>query len=115
MQPVSRSTRFSLGNWREVLLFGFRARTPDGRDFKIVGDYLSYEPYGITYRKDDPLFATVVERAFSQLISSRAILEVYGRWFMHTIPPGIRMQMPMSPRLRYVFDSLGLPDEAHDD
>jgi len=26
----------------EVLLFGFRARAPDGRDFKIVGEYLSY-------------------------------------------------------------------------
>ena len=37
----------------DILLAGYIATRPEGRNFGIVGDYLSYEPYAITLRRDD--------------------------------------------------------------
>jgi hypothetical protein len=34
-------------------------------------DFLSYDPYGLMYRKDDPQFAQAVERTFRRLAESR--------------------------------------------
>ena len=47
----------------DILLSGFIATRPDGSGFAIVGDYLSFEPYAITLRRDDPAFADLVERS----------------------------------------------------
>ncbi len=53
----------------DVLLAGLAA-SPDGAGFHVVGDYLSYEPYGLMYRKDDPAFAAVIERGFTRMAES---------------------------------------------
>ena len=37
----------------------------------MVGDFLSYDPYGIMYRKDDPEFADLVNRVFREMAESR--------------------------------------------
>ena len=31
----------------------------------VVGDFITYEPYGIMFRKDDPQMADAVSRAFA--------------------------------------------------
>ena len=38
------------------LLYGLIARSGRPKDFQVVGDFLSYDPYGIVYRKNDPEF-----------------------------------------------------------
>jgi ABC-type nitrate/sulfonate/bicarbonate transport system substrate-binding protein len=43
----------------DVLLYGFIATAKNVSDMKVVGEYLSYDPYGLVYRRDDPAFATV--------------------------------------------------------
>ena len=35
----------------DVLLYGIIAAAKNGRDFHVVGDYLSYDPYGLMYRR----------------------------------------------------------------
>src|SRR5262249_48041899 len=45
----------------EILLAGYIATRPDGANFAIAGDYLSYEPYAIVLRRDDPAFADLVK------------------------------------------------------
>src|SRR5215472_127995 len=49
----------------DVLLYGFIATEPSARDMKVVGEYLSYDPYGLAYRRGDPAFAAVVDRTFT--------------------------------------------------
>lgn len=44
----------------DVLLYGLLATSARRRDYKVVGDYLSYDPYGLMYRNGDPDFAAVV-------------------------------------------------------
>jgi glutamate/aspartate transport system substrate-binding protein len=57
----------------DVLLYGFIATDPNARDMKVVGEYLSYDPYGLAYRRNDRLFAAVVERAFARIAGERRL------------------------------------------
>src|SRR5580704_15996253 len=38
----------------DILLYGLIARHKSQDKFKVTGDYLSYDPYGIMYRKGEP-------------------------------------------------------------
>src|SRR5262249_55590867 len=37
----------------DVLLYGFLATDPKAKEMKVVGEFLSYDPYGLVLRKDD--------------------------------------------------------------
>ena len=72
-------------------------------DFRVVGDFLTYADYALMFRKDDPEFAEVVERAFHRLAGSREIVAIYERWFQKPLPSGVRLNLPMSPHLEELF------------
>jgi glutamate/aspartate transport system substrate-binding protein len=95
----------------DVLLSGLVARNRAGDRLAVVGDFLSYDPYGLMYRRDDPAFAAVVDRTFAQLAETRRILHIYGRWFLDRLPTGERLGLPMTPQLEAIFHTLGLPEE----
>jgi glutamate/aspartate transport system substrate-binding protein len=92
----------------DVLLYGLIARHRSQRELIVVGDLLSYDPYGIMFRKDDPQINEAVLRTFQQLVDSRDILEIYHRWFIRRTPTGERLNLPMSPQLEESFRVLGL-------
>jgi len=94
----------------DVLLYGFVAMSENGADFKVVGDYLSYEPYGLMYRKDDPDFANVVNQTFTRLAESRELVRIYNDWFLKRLPTGQVLGLPMSPQLEEIFHLVGVPD-----
>ena len=48
----------------DVLLYGFIAAGRPQATMAVVGDFITYEPYGLMFRRDDPLMATAVTRAF---------------------------------------------------
>jgi len=77
---------------------------------KVVGEYLSYDPYGLVYRRDDPGFAAVVEKAFARMAVERRLTELYNKWFLHRLPTGETLNLPMSPQLEEIFRVLGTPD-----
>jgi glutamate/aspartate transport system substrate-binding protein len=93
----------------DVLLAGLAA-TYDGQDYHVVGDYLSYEPYGLMYRKDDPAFAAVIEHGFRRLAESGALSALYTRWLVRRLPTGETLNIPMSAELSELFRELGQPD-----
>jgi glutamate/aspartate transport system substrate-binding protein len=95
----------------EVLLRGLLAETGRAREFRIVGEMLSFEPYGIMYPRDDPALADVVARTFRTLAESREIVWLYNRWFVRPLPGGRSIGMPMSVELRRSFELIGLPPE----
>ena len=45
----------------DVLLYGLLAQNDARADFAVVGDFLSYDPYGVMYRKGDPQMTKLVE------------------------------------------------------
>jgi glutamate/aspartate transport system substrate-binding protein len=95
----------------DVQLYGMLAETKSPSDFRVVGDFLTYADYALMYRKDDPEFAEVVERAFARFSSSREIVAIYERWFEKPLPNGVRLNLPMSPHLTEIFRVQGLPSD----
>ncbi len=95
----------------DVQLYGMVAEKKAAADFRVVGDFLTYADYALMFRKDDPEFAEVVERAFHKLAGSREIVAIYERWFLKPLPSGVRLNMPMSPHLEELFRVQGLPSD----
>jgi len=94
----------------DVLLYGFIATAPAARDMKVVGEHLSYDPYGLVYRRDDPAFAALVERTFARIAAERRLAELYNKWFLRRLPTGETLNLPISPQLEEVFRMLGQPE-----
>jgi glutamate/aspartate transport system substrate-binding protein len=93
----------------DVLLYGLIARSGRAREFQVIGEFLSYDPYGIVYRRNDPDFDAVVRDAFERLATSRELEQIYNKWFIAKLPTGERLNLAMSAQLRSIFGVLGLP------
>ena len=94
----------------DVLLYGLIAKNRTSQNFMVVGEFLSYDPYGIMFRKDDPQLATVVQRVFQEMAQSRDLEYTYKRWFLSKLPGGETLNLPMSAQLEEIFRALGAPD-----
>ena len=96
----------------DILLYGLIARHNAQDRFKVVGDYLSYEPYGIMFRKGDAELADVVERTFRRLATNHDLVPLYRKWLMDRLPTGERLDVPLSAELAHLFKML---DESNVD
>jgi glutamate/aspartate transport system substrate-binding protein len=94
----------------DVLLYGFIATNNAASNLMVVGEYLSYDPYGLVFRREDPAFAAVVERAFTRMASERRLVELYNKWFLRRLPTGETLNLPMSAQLEEIFRILGQPE-----
>jgi glutamate/aspartate transport system substrate-binding protein len=90
----------------DILLYGLIARHKAQAKFKVVGDYLSYDPYGIMFRKGEPQLTAVVERAFRKLGSNRDLIPLYNKWFVARLPTGEKLNVAISPQLEEAFKVL---------
>ncbi|HET7880300.1 MAG TPA: amino acid ABC transporter substrate-binding protein [Acetobacteraceae bacterium] len=94
----------------DTLLAGFIATRPEGHSFQIVGDYLSFEPYAIALRRDDPAFAALVRDAFARMAGEGTLNRLYARWLVDRLPTGETLAVPMSAQLAEMYRVLGQPD-----
>jgi len=90
----------------DVLLFGLLAQNKRQGDYAVTGEFLSYDPYAIMYRKDDPQLARVVTDAFHALAADGEIGRRYERWFLRKLPSGVSLDLPMSPQLEQTIQSM---------
>jgi glutamate/aspartate transport system substrate-binding protein len=90
----------------DILLYGLIARHKSQGKFRVTGDYLSYDPYGIMFRKGEPQLAAVVERAFRKLGSNRDLIPLYNKWFVSRLPTGEKLNVAISPQLEDAFKVL---------
>jgi glutamate/aspartate transport system substrate-binding protein len=90
----------------DILLYGLIARHKSQDKFKVTGDYLSYDPYGIMYRKGEPQFTAVVERAFRKLGTNHDLIPLYNKWFLSRLPTGEKLNVAISPQLEDAFKVL---------
>jgi glutamate/aspartate transport system substrate-binding protein len=94
----------------DILLSGMIATRPDGKSFRVVGDYLSFEPYAITLRRDDPDFSDLVKRSFERMAANGTLNALYNRWLTKRLPTGENLNHPISPQLAAMYRALGEPD-----
>src|ERR1700760_4222639 len=90
----------------DILLYGLIARHKSQDKFHVTGDYLSYDPYGIMFRKGEPQLAAAVERAFRKLGTNHDLIPLYNKWFVSRLPTGERLNVAISPQLEDAFKAL---------
>jgi glutamate/aspartate transport system substrate-binding protein len=90
----------------DILLYGLIARHKSQDKFRVTGDYLSYDPYGIMFRKGEPQLTTVVERAFRKLGTNHDLIPLYNKWFVSRLPTGEKLNVAISPQLEDAFKAL---------
>jgi ABC-type amino acid transport substrate-binding protein len=87
----------------DVLLFGLVAENKAQGQYRVVGEFLSYDPYGVMYRRDDPQLAQQVNAAFHDLAEEGEMERQYKRWFMQRLPSGATLGLPMSAQLESII------------
>jgi glutamate/aspartate transport system substrate-binding protein len=90
----------------DILLYGLIARHKSQDKFRVTGEYLSYDPYGIMFRKGEPQLTAVVERTFRKLGSNRDLIPLYNKWFVARLPTGEKLNVAISPQLEEAFKVL---------
>ena len=90
----------------DILLYGLIARHKSQDKFRVIGDYLSYDPYGIMFRKGEPQLTAVVERTFRKLASNHDLIPLYNKWFVSRLPTGERLNVGISPQLEDAFKAM---------
>jgi glutamate/aspartate transport system substrate-binding protein len=90
----------------DILLYGLIARHKSQDKFRVAGEYLSYDPYGIMFRKGEPQLTAVVERTFRKLGSNRDLIPLYNKWFVARLPTGEKLNVAISPQLEEAFKVL---------
>jgi len=95
----------------DVLLYGLIAQENAKDDYRVVGDFLSYDPYGIMYRKNDPQLAKVINDTFQVLAEDGEIERQYKRWFLRKLPTGASLDLPMSAQLETIIQTMSVKAE----
>ncbi len=99
----------------DVLLYGLLAQRRAKKDYLVVGEFLSYDPYGIMFRKNDPQLAELVKRAFHDLAEDGEIERQYRRWFLQRLPgsgaAAQSLDLPMSPQLETLIRAMAAKPE----
>src|ERR1700675_3682487 len=90
----------------DILLYGLIARHKSQDKFRVTGDYLSYDPYGIMFRKGEPQLTAVVERTFRKLGTNHDLVPLYNKWFTSRLPTGEKLNVAISPQLEDAFKAL---------
>ena len=85
----------------QLLALARNAKKP--KDFAVVGRLLSYEPFGLMFRRNDADFKLIVNKTLSQLFRNGEIEQIYDRWFL---PLGA----PMDEKLKTAFAIQALPE-----
>jgi glutamate/aspartate transport system substrate-binding protein len=94
----------------DVLLAGFIAANKAQDSMAVVGDFITYEPYGIMFRRDDPQMADAVSRAFATMAATGSLVATYHKWFLQPTPTGEFLNLPLSLQLTESFRALGVDE-----
>ena len=95
----------------DVLLHGFIAQRKLKGQVQVVGDFLSYDPYGVMFRRDDPLLARVVNDSFQRMAQGGEIERQYRRWFLRKLPLSVSLDLPLSAQLEALIAAMARPSE----
>ena len=90
----------------DVLLYGLLAQNKAQADYVVTGDFLSYDPYGVMFRKGDAAMARLVNNSFHALAEDGEIERRYKRWFLRKLPSGVSLDLPMSPQLETIIQTM---------
>ncbi|TXF12834.1 amino acid ABC transporter substrate-binding protein [Pelomicrobium methylotrophicum] len=83
-----------------ILLYGLIANSKNPAEWDVVGEFLSFDPYAIMLRKDDPQWKQFVDGVIVGMMKSGELEKLYTKWFLSPIPPkNAILNVPMTPQL----------------
>ncbi len=88
-----------------IQLAGLRAKAPRPDEWQIVGEFFSYEPYGMAMRKNDSDFRQAVNLGLMEAIESGKYLELYDKWF----GPKGEVPYPLTPETKRFLEMQVVP------
>jgi len=96
----------------DVLLYGLIAEHKMQGRYFVIGEFLSYDPYGIMFRRGDAQLAALVVETFRALAADAELERQYKRWFLSRLPlSGTSIDLPMSPQLESIFQTMAVKPE----
>lgn len=88
------------------ILAGMKAKAQTPGDWKIVGQYLTYEPYGIILPEGQGEWRDFVNATLIRTIKSGRFEQIYDKWF----GPDGEVPLPMSAEYKTLLKALSYPD-----
>jgi len=79
-----------------IQLWGLKYKAPNPDDWEIVGEFYTYEPYGMAMRKNDSDFRHVVNVALMEALEGGEYFKLYDKWF----GPKSEVPYPLSPEVK---------------
>ena len=79
-----------------IQLAGLKAKAPKPDEWAVVGEFFSYEPYGMALRKGDSDFRQIVNIGLMESIGSGKYFEIYDKWF----GPKGEVPYPLAPETK---------------
>jgi glutamate/aspartate transport system substrate-binding protein len=79
-----------------IQLAGLKAKAPKPDEWAVVGEFFSYEPYGMAMRKNDSDFRQAVNAGLMEAIESGKYFELYEKWF----GPKGEVPYPLAPETK---------------
>ena len=64
-----------------VQLAGLKAKAPNPGEWDVVGEFFTYEPYGMAMRKNESDFRNLVDFTLMEAIESGEYQKLYDKWF----------------------------------
>ena len=64
-----------------IILHGLVRTSMSAPQFALIGDLISYEPYGFLLPRGDPDFRLVVNRRLAKVYRTKGIKKIYRKWF----------------------------------
>jgi ABC-type amino acid transport substrate-binding protein len=79
-----------------IQLAGLKAKVPNPKEWTLVGDLYSYEPYGMAMRKNDSDFRALVNNSLMEAMEGGEHFTLYDKWF----GPKGEVPYPLTDRIR---------------
>jgi ABC-type amino acid transport substrate-binding protein len=88
-----------------IQLAGLKAKAPKPDEWVVVGEFFSYEPYGMAMRKNDSDFRQIVNVGLMDAIASGKYFELYDKWF----GPKGDVPYPLAPETKRFLEMQVVP------
>jgi ABC-type amino acid transport substrate-binding protein len=89
-----------------ILLAGLVAKAPNPKDYEVVGDFFSKDPYSCMVPENDSKWRDFVNHTFMELIDNGKYFELYDKWFGER---GV-LPYPMSDQVRHYMIMQSMPE-----
>jgi ABC-type amino acid transport substrate-binding protein len=89
-----------------ILLAGLAAKAKNPKDYAVVGDFFSKDPYSCMVPENDSKWRDFVNHTFMELIDSGKFFELYEKWFGER---GV-VPYPMSDKVRNYMIMRSMPE-----